>query len=666
MMVIIVVFSLGSMSVVYADTTTPAFVSGTNVNVRTNAGTNYPNVKTVTGDNILLLNGHDLTILNIANSPKDSSGYTWYNISFTLDGKQYTGYMRSDYITLKVTYNPEPQNDYERELQSKGFPYTYWPQLSILHQKYPNWQFIAVNTNLDWNTAVREESYVGKSLIQGNEGYRSTADGSYDWLNNKWFIKEGSNWYAANSQTVAYYMDPRNFLDETRIFMFQDLTYNSNYITPSTIDMVFSGSYSYLKPYSSNFVQAGVDSGVNPVYLAVLARQELGGNGSVAVSGQNFCYPDNNQKYASEEKGKCYSGYYNFFNIGAGTDAAPIYNSLIYAKNNGWNTPQAAVTGGANFIGSSYIKKGQYTSYFKKYNVSPTSSNSLYTHQYMTNVQAPYSEASTAYSTYRDFGIINEPLVFAIPIFNNMPEKVTLPPTGNPNNLLKSLKVNNTPVQNFDPWTSSYDFYVTRAASSVDIIAEGIVSNNITNTGKINLTGDITTINIKVTAGNGDVRTYTIRVIKTDGVPISIDDIINGLGFRSENNYLSKLSIGMDSGFIVSRVKEIGGQVANVTIKTAAGTAKSGSIVTGDVITIKGNNQEKNYTAVIYGDCSGDGAITIRDLLQVQKHILDKTGSDKLVGAYYKAGDVDRDGNITIRDLLQVQQHILKYSNIQQ
>ncbi len=659
-------FSMVNMAVAYADTLTPAFVSGVYVNVRSGAGTNYPNVQTVNNDDILLENNCDVSIINIANSPKDGSGYTWYNISFNYDGNQYVGYMRSDFVALKITYNPEPQNDYERELQTKGFPYTYWPYLTALHQKYSNWQFLAINTNLDWNTAVNEESYVGKSLIQGNEGYRSTEDGSYDWYSNTWYVKEGSDWYAANSKAVAYYMDPRNFLNETRVFMFQDLTYHSDYIKSSTIDMVFSGSYSYLNPYSSNFVQSGSDSGVNPIYLAVLARQELGSSGSAAVSGQSFCYPNYNTKYTNEI-GNCYSGYYNFFNIGAGTDAAPIYNSLIYAKNNGWSSPQLAITAGANFMGNAFIKKGQYTSYFKKYNVSPTAYYNHYSNQYMTNIQAPYSEASTAFNTYNSFGIINEALVFAIPVFNNMPDSTSLPSTGNPNNILKNLKVNNNTVQNYDPWQNSYDYYVSKSTSSVNIGTETVTSSTtVTNNGTINLTDDTTTINVVVTAGNGNVRTYTIRVIKTDTIPITIDDIINGLGFRINNSYLSKLGLGLDSGTIINRVNTITGQLATITIKTAAGTDKSGNMVTGDVVTIVNNNQTNNYTAVIYGDSSGDGSITIRDLLQVQKHILDRTGNDKLAGAYYVAGDTNKDGDITIRDLLQVQQHILNYSSIQQ
>ena len=40
-----------------------------------------------------------------------------------------------------------------------------------------------------------------------------------------------------------------------------------------------------------------------------------------------------------------------------------------YAKNKGWNSIQKAITGGAEFIGSGYITKGQDTLYYQKFNV---------------------------------------------------------------------------------------------------------------------------------------------------------------------------------------------------------------------------------------------------------------------------------------------------------
>lgn len=89
-----------------------------------------------------------------------------------------------------------------------------------------------------------------------------------------------------------------------------------------------------------------------------------------------------------------------------------------------WTTPKKAIVGGAKFIGQSYIHNKQYTSYLKKFNVV---GNNLYTHQYMGNIRAPWSEAKTSYNAYSNAGILNASLVFSIPIYNNMNDTYPLP-----------------------------------------------------------------------------------------------------------------------------------------------------------------------------------------------------------------------------------------------
>ena len=44
----------------------------------------------------------------------------------------------------------------------------------------------------------------------------------------------------------------------------------------------------------------------------------------------------------------------------------------------------------------------------------------------------------------------------------------------------------------------------------------------------------------------------------------------------------------------------------------------SGKIATGDIISI----DDMAFETVVYGDISGDGAVTIKDLLLIQKYLL--------------------------------------------
>lgn len=66
--------------------------------------------------------------------------------------------------------------------------------------------------------------------------------------------------------------------------------------------------------------------------------------------------------------------------------------------------------------------------------------------------------------------------------------------------------------------------------------------------------------------------------------------------------------------------------------------------------------ETKTYTAVVRGDVSGDGNITIHDLLLVQRYLV---GDEGLYGAAYYAADVSNDNKVTIYDLLLVQKHLV-------
>ncbi len=100
-----------------------------------------------------------------------------------------------------------------------------------------------------------------------------------------------------------------------------------------------------------------------------------------------------------------------------------LYVNGADAYNRPWTSPKRAIIGGAKFVGASYIKVGQYTSYLKKFNVV---GSNLYSHQYMGNVRAPWSEAKTSFNAYANAGIINSALAFAIPIYENMEDYYTL------------------------------------------------------------------------------------------------------------------------------------------------------------------------------------------------------------------------------------------------
>jgi len=135
-----------------------------------------------------------------------------------------------------------------------------------------------------------------------------------------------------------------------------------------------------------------------------------------------------------------YKGYYNFFNYGAYDNVAdPIVAALKYAKEHGWNNQYTAIVEGAKLLADSYTSAGQNTPYFYKWDVVGTkvlkpgktqtvSEMDLFKHQYMTNIQDPYSQSSSLWNIYNNAGILDEKINFVIPVYENMPSKTT-PPT---------------------------------------------------------------------------------------------------------------------------------------------------------------------------------------------------------------------------------------------
>ena len=206
---------------------------------------------------------------------------------------------------------------FEAKLNSQGFDESYKKKLRALHTKYPNFTFENMKTGLDFNTAVGVEQSVS-SISGGEKYYFIDSNGKY--------VSTESGWYLANTATVSYYLDPRNFLNENGILMFESLKYSSNYtesVVQSVINNTFMKGNSSLdnQSYASIFVEAGKTKDISPVYLASLARQESGINGSIATTGESFTY-----------KNISYIGVYNFFNIGAySSEESPIKAGLVWA-----------------------------------------------------------------------------------------------------------------------------------------------------------------------------------------------------------------------------------------------------------------------------------------------------------------------------------------------
>lgn len=607
----------------------------------------------------------------------DKAGGTYgTRISFD-NGK--IGFVSSSYILNVDQAMLTSGNNYEsycNELVTKGFHKSYCPYLYYLHTKYPNWNFEAQQIGKSLNEVSLEEE--GKTVLQ-------TSNSNY-WLNGN-FI-EGSYYYV-NAATIMSFMDPRNSLFEEHIFQFLDLQSSKDISNDEAMKKVV-GNGNLLK-YLGEFKEAGANNGVNPLHILSRSIQEGANNQTYAsVSGT---YTTTYNRYSAD--GYSLDGYYNFFNIGAYADAIYPYTvqrGLAYASGfiagascvsfaedglpyyditkcenlsyqRPWNTVAKAISGGAEFISEGYIKKGQNTGYYQKFNISPTTSYPLYSHQYMTNIYAPASEANTMYKAYKAGNLLNSNFNFVIPVFMGMSDEIVQPVDKSSNDNLSSLLIDGVAVTGFDRDRVEYNYNITTDKTEVVVSATAEDSKAVVSgVGTVSFDADNNAVvQVGVTAENGNTKTYIVYVkrIIPDVPVIKAIDVVNKMGVRVNEDVMYGISPGMQVGTVVNTVTASGGSATIVDIN---GNAKNaGNLVTGDKITVNGTQDSLVYTIAVRGDTNADGNVSIVDLLQIQKHIL---GRGNLDGYRMYAGDTNYDGKISIVDLLQIQKHILGKGNL--
>ena len=281
-------------------------------------------------------------------------------------------------------------------------------KLQQLQAQHPNWILTIKYTGLDWNAVLNGEDV----LVNGQP--KSLTQNTNQWINGN--TEYGTGWRRASREAIAYMMDPRNSLDETYIFQFQDLTSIAG--TYDDISKMIEGSF--LTKYSTSSTDSIINAilsssrtyNVSPYHLVSRMLQEQGNDGSVL-------------------NGYTYNGriVYNLFNIGAtgSTDAEIIQNGAKYAYDKHWFTPETCILGSASFLNSGYLSKGQTTLYFQKYNVVNAP---YFENQYMQNIRAANDEGARISNEYKENGLINGEFEFVIPVYENMPATAVPRPIG--------------------------------------------------------------------------------------------------------------------------------------------------------------------------------------------------------------------------------------------
>ncbi len=360
---------------------------------------------------------------------------------------------------------------FEEEMAAKGFPQSYITYLSALHNDHPHWQFEPVlitemEPQYTFDYVVSKED-----VIAGNSARNLVTTGT--WAPQPWTALGQANytpyydstdttlydsgWRKASNAAVRYFMDPRNFLNDVDVFMFETMEYvpevHTLELINTTLGSSFMGSYAMCDngiTYAQHILNCGAENNTSPVALAGRLRQEQGLGGSPLVEGtlgsRLYYYytekPDTDggdPVWGDITKDHIfdpnvllsYDGYYNFFNIGASGNGrfAIFYNAAQESIAGGWNTRAKAIAGGTKKFADMYVNQYQDTLYFQKFNTDPRSSKNFWG-QYMQNIAAAVNEGRNARNTYKNAGILELPFVFKIPVYGGMPETPCADPAG--------------------------------------------------------------------------------------------------------------------------------------------------------------------------------------------------------------------------------------------
>lgn len=221
-------------------------------------------------------------------------------------------------------------------------------------------------------------------------------------------------------------------------------------------------------------------------------------------------------------------------------------------------------------------------------------------------------------------------------------------------------------------------------SSKLELISEGVVDSS--KWSNLGTSPDITIIcNSMLNIKNADIYTLQFKVkdnvtvgdtIKVETSSITLDTdlqtnssitipakkveltIIEELK-TNFNNYNEVTKNGVEYVEKIAPNTTKSAMIKNITTNGQINVYKNNQLITDNTIkmstgmkmTISLYDESYDYTMVIKGDTNGDGVADLKDILQINKHRLNKS---LLINEFLFAGDVNFDNAVDLKDLLQI------------
>lgn len=211
------------------------------------------------------------------------------------------------------------------------------------------------------------------------------------------------SWRRATDEEITRHVSPTSFATTSReYFQFLDLSKSAD-LTPTVLNKSLIGK-GVLAGRGQAFIDASRTHGVNEVYLLSHALLETGHGTSALATGIVVSTVDG--------KAVTPKTVYNMYGIGA-IDGNAHAKGAERAYKEGWFTPEAAIIGGAKFIGDAYINnpsRRQNTLYKMRFNPSNPG-----TMQYASDISWTTKQTVNIYNMYQQLDAYT--LYFEVPKF---------------------------------------------------------------------------------------------------------------------------------------------------------------------------------------------------------------------------------------------------------
>ena len=169
--------------------------------------------------------------------------------------------------------------------------------------------------------------------------------------------------------------------------------------------------------------------------------------------------------------------------------------------------------------------------------------------------------------------------------------------------------------------------------------------------------GESTTVSFTNISGSDGVNDITTADVSKTITYYEAEASIDSDTYTIIGNLISKIATGTLVNIFKNGL-ELGGhatiRILSVNNVELSSTDKVGTGVKVQLLDRHGEVVSE-FTIVIKGDISGDGEITITDLVKAKRHL---AGLDNYTGVFQLAGDVSKTGAISITDVVKICRHV--------